>query len=82
MSADIGFNSSKFIFDDILSLGKSTVDMETVALHELGHFLGLAHSPESNLESVMNPDMDMEHDKNRRVLSEEDVKAIQIRYKD
>ena len=35
---------------------KEVVDMESLALHELGHLLGLAHVPEeTDAYSIMNP---------------------------
>ncbi|KAJ0086667.1 hypothetical protein Patl1_07786 [Pistacia atlantica] len=39
----------------VVGLVKNSVDMKSIALHELGHILGLAHS--SNNESIMFPIM-------------------------
>jgi hypothetical protein len=52
--ADMVFNSSQSMGTSNFNcqfLGALTVDVETLALHELGHFIGLAHSSETS--SVM-----------------------------
>jgi len=55
------------------------VDMESIMLHELGHFLGLGHV-NNEINSVMFPYYPKGNDKNSRVLSENDIKRIRSIY--
>lgn len=80
LTADISFNSQYYQFQDGFGLATKTVDMETIALHEIGHFLGLSHSDESDTQSVMNPSLDADGKSERHILSESDVKALELRY--
>lgn len=57
-----------------LAHGAGNFDLETVAVHEIGHLLGLAHSNGAN--SVMVPG----YAGQRRVLSTDDVAGIQSLY--
>jgi hypothetical protein len=44
IDADILFNPSKSFTTDATVSGQSGQDLETVALHEIGHFFGFSHS--------------------------------------
>ena len=44
LDADILFNPSKKFTTDATVSGQSGQDLETVAVHEIGHFLGFSHS--------------------------------------
>lgn len=53
-----------------------TFDVESVALHEFGHILGLAHSAVA--DAVMGPTIDP--GTTRRVLADDDVEGVRSRY--
>lgn len=55
---------------------KVAVDLESVAVHEIGHLLGLAHS--SNKEAVMYPSLKPR--KKKVELSVDDIKGVQALY--
>tara|TARA_B100001094_G_C18175534_1_gene797658 strand:+ start:1444 stop:2301 length:858 start_codon:yes stop_codon:yes gene_type:complete len=84
-TADIRFNTQNYIIGDSLEISatddKEVVDMQSLALHELGHFLGLAHVDESvdNL-SIMNPSLYIGEGLTSRTLSREDIQRIQTIY--
>jgi len=59
-----------------LGVAPNTIDLETVALHELGHILGLLHSDVAG--SVMFPVVD--DTKTTRVLTVDDINGIQKLY--
>lgn len=73
-----GTHSGKLHFDDAeawaLAHAAGQFDTETVALHEIGHLLGLAHS--SVAGSVMFPT----YGGQRRVLSQDDIDGIRSLY--
>lgn len=84
-TADIRFNTKNYIIGDSL-LNQPTdtqevVDMQSLALHELGHLLGLAHVDEDIDElSIMNPTLFIGEGLTSRQLSLGDVERIQTIY--
>lgn len=84
-SADIRFNEQEYAIGDGYTLKKrgtrEVVDMQTLALHELGHLLGLAHVESSNDgSSIMNPKVYIGEGLASRSLSRGDVERIQKIY--
>ncbi len=96
--ADIRFNRDSYIFGDATSDGnlyedeseKTIVDMRSVLLHELGHVLGLGHTPEEE-DSIMYPNMNIGPDSSnpsyqsgvttiKRTLSTCDINRVQHVY--
>jgi hypothetical protein len=75
--ADIVFNNFDYSFS--IDNSKGTFDLESVMLHELGHFLGLIEHSESK-ESVMFPNI--AHDSVHRELYWEDINQINSLYSD
>ncbi|MBM3383038.1 MAG: matrixin family metalloprotease [Betaproteobacteria bacterium] len=85
VKADIRYNSEFYIFGNSLeefSEGKRTiVDMESLALHELGHLLGLTHVNETEDRfSVMNPSLFIGEGMITRRLSKGDITRIRSVY--
>lgn len=83
--ADIRFNSKYYLIGDSLSLQatdeKEVVDMESLALHELGHLLGLAHVDQQvDPHSIMNPHLFIGEGLISRRLSRGDIERIQQIY--
>jgi len=84
-SSDIRFNEEYYLIGDSLSLAatdtKEVVDMESLALHELGHLLGLAHV-DSSVDglSIMNPHLFIGEGLTTRKLSRGDIERIQMIY--
>lgn len=83
--ADMHFNANYYILGNALFLSSSAtqevVDMESLALHELGHFLGLNHiTPDVDANSVMNPTLLIGEGMTYRKLSQGDVERIQRIY--
>lgn len=73
-----GVHSGKFHFDEAetwaLAHGPGQFDTETVALHEIGHLLGLSHSTVPG--SVMFPS----YGGQRRALTQDDIDGIRALY--
>lgn len=85
LTADIRFNADYYNIGDSLSgknaSDKEMVDMQTLALHELGHLLGLAHIDASvDPQSIMNPSVFIGEGLANRRLSKGDVQRIQKIY--
>lgn len=83
--ADIRFNSENYTIGDSLFItavkGKEVVDMESLALHELGHLLGLAHvDAEHDPVSIMNPQLFIGEGLTSRKVSRSDIERIQQIY--
>lgn len=86
-TADIRFNSENYLIGNSYHIEmtpdetREVVDMESLALHELGHLLGLSHiSEEHDRHSIMNPSLYVGEGLATRTLSEEDVLRIQTIY--
>lgn len=85
VKADIRYNAEYYIFGDALkdfSEGKRTiVDLESLALHEVGHLLGLTHvSEKDDRYSVMNPSLFIGEGMMTRRLSEGDIERVRSVY--
>ncbi|SME90396.1 matrixin family metalloprotease [Pseudobacteriovorax antillogorgiicola] len=83
--ADIRFNEEHYIIGNSLTNfatdTKEVVDMQSLALHELGHFLGLAHvDAEVDSLSIMNPSLFIGEGLTSRRLSRGDIDRIQLVY--
>lgn len=86
-TSDIHFNIQYYFLADSLksSLPKNEnrdfIDTESLALHELGHMLGLSHMGEEyDSDSIMNPTLLAGEGRYARVLSSGDIKRIQKIY--
>ena len=84
-AADIRYNQQLYFMADALRGGpideREIVDMQSLATHELGHWLGLAHvSEEYDSSSIMNPSIMIGEGLANRKLSEGDVERIQKIY--
>lgn len=83
--ADIRFNNQHYLIGDSFELKatkeREVVDMQSLALHELGHLLGLGHVDE-NLDSlsIMNPSLFIGEGLTSRKLSRGDIERIQTIY--
>lgn len=83
--ADIRFNAENYIIGDSLALAsqgnKEVVDMQSLAAHEIGHLLGLAHVNNNiNPYSIMNPTLFIGEGLTSRKLSRGDIVRIQTIY--
>lgn len=85
VTADIRFNSNYYVIGNAITStidGKrEVVDMQTLALHELGHLLGLAHIA-SNMDnnSVMAATVYIGEGLTNRMLSRGDLERVQKIY--
>jgi hypothetical protein len=84
-TADIRYNTQVYLFGDSFRL-KSTperqvVDLESLALHEIGHLLGLEHvDQKTDGFSIMNPNLYVGEGLATRTLSRGDIQRIQSIY--
>jgi hypothetical protein len=83
--ADIHYNTEYYFITDAMTGQtmdeREIVDMQSLALHELGHLLGLAHvSDKIDSSSIMNPSMYIGQGLATRYLSEGDVERIRKVY--
>ena len=69
----LNFQNFSFVTDDTWGY-----DLQTVVLHEMGHFLGLYHEYSSALESVMYPSISRYND--NPIPKSIDIKNIQSKY--
>lgn len=75
LTGDVHFNITKTWVDDAFDPdGDTTYDLQTVALHEIGHALGLGHSDVPG--SVMAPF----YEGGKRMLTPDDIEGIQYIY--
>ena len=90
-TADIRFNVQDYVLGNSQTLKgayveatgqfKDPVDMQTLALHELGHLLGLAHvSSDMDAVSIMNPYVYIGEGLTNRHVSTGDIERIQKIY--
>ncbi len=90
-TADIRFNVQGYVLGNSQTLKgayveatgqfKDPVDMQTLALHELGHLLGLAHvSSDMDAVSIMNPYVYIGEGLTNRHVSTGDIERIQKIY--
>lgn len=87
VDGDIRYNNEHFVLgdatdEDVTPDGdREVVDMESLALHELGHLLGLGHvSDTEDRYSIMNPQLFIGHGMTSRRLSKGDIVRIQRIY--
>jgi hypothetical protein len=83
--SDIRYNTEYYLFGDSIvdfSQGERTiVDLESLALHELGHLLGLSHiDTDEDRYSVMNPSLFIGEGMITRDLSRSDIERIRSIY--
>jgi ssRNA-specific RNase YbeY (16S rRNA maturation enzyme) len=92
VTADIILNAEHYLFmdandeDEIASADESPleiVDLESLLLHEFGHFLGLNHqNPNQAGDSIMKPSVETGAHVSHRQLARGDVTEIQKLYQD
>lgn len=85
ITADIRFNNQFYVFGDSLTIkaikGREVVDIQTLATHELGHWLGLAHmSATVDPDSIMVPSLYIGEGLSNRHVSRGDLARIQKIY--
>jgi hypothetical protein len=85
VKADIRYNAEFYVFGNSLEKfgegARMIVDMESLALHELGHLLGLTHVKETDDRfSVMNPSLFIGEGMITRRLSNGDIQRIRSIY--
>ena len=84
-AADIHYNTENYFIANALQQSpidqREIVDMQSLATHELGHFLGLAHVSETyDNTSIMNPSIMIGTGLANRSLSVGDIERIQKIY--
>lgn len=85
ISADIRYNTENYLMGDSLKISatdqREVVDLQSLALHELGHLLGLTHvDEETDPYSIMNPALFIGEGLINRRISVNDVHRIQEIY--
>ncbi len=85
VKADLRFNNEYYVIGDSFEVktdGKrEVVDMQSLALHELGHLLGLGHVEEDvDSLSIMNPTLFIGEGLTTRKLARSDLERIQLIY--
>jgi Matrixin len=85
LKSDMRFNNQYYTFGDAITLrstdARTVVDIQTLATHELGHMLGLAHIPPSvDPDSIMVASIYIGEGLTSRQLSRGDVERIQKIY--
>lgn len=79
--ADIVFNGRGFRFDNGASQSSNNVDLKDVAVHEIGHLLGLDHSPLSaSPRPTMNPFYSGNEPGQAQILEADDIAGISVLY--
>lgn len=83
--ADLRFNAEYYVIGDSFEVKadgkKEVVDMQSLALHELGHLLGLGHVDEDvDSLSIMNPTLFIGEGLTTRKLAKSDIERIQQIY--
>lgn len=84
-TADIRYNTDRYTIGNSLTdhsaSGKEVVDIQTLAIHELGHLLGLTHmSGQIDPQSIMTPKLYIGEGLSNRHISRGDVLRIQKIY--
>jgi hypothetical protein len=85
VKSDMRFNNQYYVFGDALVITdvgpRTVVDIQTLATHELGHMLGLAHvQPTVDSNSIMNPSIYIGEGLTTRHISRGDIERIQKIY--
>lgn len=86
-NADIRYNEEHYLIGDSYAItlpeneSREVCDMCTLAIHELGHLLGLSHVPEEHdPHSIMNPSIYIGEGLANRIISPGDIERIQKIY--